>query len=87
MFIGSVAEARNFRDTWIEQAQPLACELGLPHRVAPSSDPFFGRTGQMMAVSQLQQSLLVPMRAGDPPTACMSFNYHLDHFGTTWGSA
>jgi len=88
VFIGSALQARTFREGWIEQAQQLACELELPHRVAPASDPFFGRTGQMMAVSQLQQSLkfelLIPMRAGDLPTACMSFNYHLDHFGSTW---
>jgi seryl-tRNA synthetase len=42
-----------------------------------------------MAVSQLQASLkfelLIPVRAGAQPTACMSFNYHQDHFGTTWG--
>jgi seryl-tRNA synthetase len=42
----------------------------------------------MKAVSQKQQSLkfelLVPLRSEEQPTACMSFNYHRDHFGTTW---
>ena len=56
-----------------------------------ASDPFFGRVGQMMAVSQKQQSLkfelLVPLRSEERPTACMSFNYHRDHFGTAWGIA
>jgi seryl-tRNA synthetase len=56
-----------------------------------ASDPFFGRVGQMKAVSQKQQSLkfelLVPLRSEEQPTACMSFNYHRDHFGTTWGIA
>jgi seryl-tRNA synthetase len=41
-----------------------------------------------MAVSQVEQSLkfelLIPVRSADRPTACMSFNYHQDHFGTTW---
>jgi seryl-tRNA synthetase len=41
-----------------------------------------------MAVSQLQQSLkfelLVPIRSAEDPTACMSFNCHLDHFGAIW---
>ena len=43
----------------------------------------------MMAVSQLEQALkfelLIPVRSADKPTACMSFNYHRDHFGVTWG--
>ena len=42
-----------------------------------------------MAVSQIQQSLkfelLIPYHASAKPTACMSFNYHRDHFGQVWG--
>src|SRR6266704_2030755 len=53
-----------------------------------ASDPFFGRGGKLMAVSQVEQSLklelLIPVRSAEEPTACMSFNYHRDHFGTTW---
>jgi seryl-tRNA synthetase len=87
--IGSAEEVDDFRERWIERAKSLADALGLPYTIAPASDPFFGRTGQMMAVSQLQQSLkfelLVPIHSAEEPTACMSFNYHRDHFGTTWG--
>jgi seryl-tRNA synthetase len=25
------------------------------------------------------------LRSPERPTACMSFNYHRDHFGATWG--
>jgi seryl-tRNA synthetase len=60
----------------------------LPHKIEAASDPFFGRVGQVMAVSQLQQALkfelLIPFHADATPTACMSFNYHLDHFGLVW---
>jgi seryl-tRNA synthetase len=28
---------------------------------------------------------LVPITSQDKPTACLSFNYHQDHFGTLWG--
>jgi seryl-tRNA synthetase len=28
--------------------------------------------------------VLVPVRSAEQPTACMSFNYHRDHFGTAW---
>jgi len=89
VYIGSTQEVVRFRERWIDKGQRLADELALPHRVATASDPFFGRTGQVMAVSQLQASLkfelLVPVRSAEQPTACMSFNYHQDHFGTTWG--
>ena len=41
-----------------------------------------------MAMSQIEQALkfelLVPVRSAEQPTACMSFNYHRDHFGTAW---
>jgi seryl-tRNA synthetase len=87
--IGSAHEVTEFRDRWIERGRLLASELGLTYKVVPASDPFFGRTGQMMAVNQIQQSLkyelLLPVGTADPATACMSFNYHLDHFGSIWG--
>jgi len=87
--IGSPASITAFRDQWMTRAQALARELELPSRLDVASDPFFGRVGQVMALSQRQQSLkfelLIPNRPGAAPTACMSFNYHLDHFGTTWG--
>jgi seryl-tRNA synthetase len=89
VFIGSPQEVLRFRERWMERAPRLAQELALPYQVEAASDPFFGRTGQVMAVSQLQASLkfelLIPVRSAAQPTACMSFNYHQDHFGTTWG--
>ena len=42
---------------WKSRAQGLAKCLALPHTVAPASDPFFGRAGKLMAMSQIQQSL------------------------------
>ncbi len=63
--------------------------LALPYTVDVANDPFFGRVGQVMAVSQLQQALkfelLIPYYPGAKPTACMSFNYHREHFGNVWG--
>jgi len=87
--IGSPEAIRTFRDEWMSRAMRIASELALPCSLDVASDPFFGRVGQMMAVSQLQQSLkfelLIPYYEGAKPTACMSFNYHRDHFGVTWG--
>jgi seryl-tRNA synthetase len=71
------------------RAPEFANDLGLPHTLDVANDPFFGRVGQVMAVSQRQQALkfelLIPYYAGASPTACMSFNYHREHFGEVWG--
>jgi seryl-tRNA synthetase len=87
--IGEAAQIVEFRERWMAKAKAIADQIGVSYTVEQASDPFFGRTGQMMAIAQFEQSLkfelLIPVRSAAPPTACMSFNYHLDHFGTTWG--
>jgi seryl-tRNA synthetase len=86
--LGTPEQATAFRARWIPQAESIAEVLGLPYTIAPASDPFFGRAGRLAAVSQLEQSLkyelLIPVNSEEEPTACMSFNYHLDHFGAAW---
>ena len=86
--VGSSEQASAFRERWLSRASELANELCLNHRIDKASDPFFGRTGQLLALSQVEQSLkyelLIPVYSQERPTACMSFNYHLDHFGETW---
>jgi seryl-tRNA synthetase len=87
--IGTSEEALDFRARWIERGKEMASQLGITYELAPASDPFFGRAGRLAAMSQIEQSLkfelLVPLRGEVRPTACMSFNYHRDHFGTAWG--
>ncbi len=87
--IGAPENILAFRKLWMQRAQQLAGELVLPCKLEVASDPFFGRVGQVMAVSQLQMSLkfelLIPYHADAAPTACMSFNYHQEHFGEVWG--
>ncbi len=86
--IGNAAEIGDFRQRWMARATKIAERLGLSYRIEQASDPFFGRGGKLMAVAQVEQSLkfelLIPVRSAEAPTACMSFNYHRDHFGTTW---
>ena len=86
--IGSPQEIVEYRERWLARAPAIAADLSLPHTIDVANDPFFGRVGQMMAVSQRQQALkfemLIPYHAGATPTACMSFNYHRDHFGQVW---
>ncbi len=87
--IGRPEEIAAFREGWMTRARQLAEELALPYSIEVANDPFFGRVGQIMAVSQIQQALkfelLIPYSATAKPTACMSFNYHREHFGQVWG--
>lgn len=86
--VGAPEVALAFRKRWIARAEELAQQLALPYTLATASDPFFGRAGKIMAISQVEQALkfelLIPVNSEENPTACMSFNYHQDHFGTTW---
>jgi seryl-tRNA synthetase len=87
--VGTPDEVVDFRERWKIRALELANQLALPHQTTAASDPFFGRAGKMMAVSQVEQELkfelLIPINSVENPTACMSFNYHQGHFGETWG--
>ena len=78
-----------FRQLWLERAQDFISDLVLPYAIDVANDPFFGRSGRLMAESQREQKLkyelLVPINSEVKPTACMSFNYHLNHFGEAWG--
>jgi seryl-tRNA synthetase len=88
VFMGTSKQALDFRTQWIGRAEELAAQLVLPCRIAPASDPFFGRVGKLAAMIQIEQALkfewLIPVLSEEQPTACMSFNCHRDHFGTTW---
>jgi seryl-tRNA synthetase len=86
--VGAAEQIDDFRKRWMTRAQDLADQLSLPYRFDHASDAFFGRGGKLMAMSQIEQALkfelLVPVRSAEQPTACMSFNYHQDHFGAAW---
>jgi seryl-tRNA synthetase len=87
--IGTQDQVTAFREIWLERGRAFACELALPHEIDAANDPFFGRGGRVMASSQrelgLKFELVVPIESGEKPTACMSFNYHQDHFASLWG--
>ena len=87
--IGTPEQVIEFRKLWLERGRELIGKLGVPFDVDVANDPFFGRAGRMMASSQRDQGLkfelLIPIESVEKPTACLSFNYHQDHFGTLWG--
>ena len=83
--LGAPEEVAEWRDAWSEHAVEILGELGLEAAADLASDPFFGRSGKMLARSQRAQALklevIVPI-SGDEPTAVASFNYHRDHFSS-----
>lgn len=82
--IGSADQVSEFRQAWIDRGGAFFSELGLAGEVAIANDPFFGRAASVMVRDQrrhaLKYELSVVLSAGAPPTACMSFNHHRDHF-------
>ena len=86
--IGTPDQIVRFREDWLKRAPGFAEALSLEATLEVANDPFFGKAGMVMAVSQRQQALkfelLIPYYTDASPTACMSFNYHREHFGHVW---
>ncbi|AWF80219.1 amino acid--[acyl-carrier-protein] ligase [Microbulbifer sp. A4B17] len=85
---GEEMEVLEFRNVWMRRAQEFCSELGLDFEIKVANDPFFGRSGRLLADNQrknsLKYELLIPVSNWEEPTACASFNYHEDHFGEIW---
>ncbi len=88
VFVGAKEGAAAFRDEVLQLGQSMADALDLPHRVVSASDPFFGRASRVLALLQKQKTLKyelqVPLAGEDTWMACLSANYHEDHYGQTW---
>jgi seryl-tRNA synthetase len=82
---GEPDDVVKWRDMWLQRGVELLESLGLPAKPDVAADPFFGRTGKMLANNQIDQKLkfevLIPVISLEKPTACCSFNYHQDKFG------
>jgi seryl-tRNA synthetase len=85
---GAPEQIEDFRRRWMARAPDLAGQLGLPCQLDQTSDAFFGSGGELMGMGQIEEALnsscSFPVHSAEQPTACMSFNYHRDHFGTSW---
>ncbi len=86
--IGTPEQVVAFRETWLERGREMMAALEVPLEIDVANDPFFGRAGAMLSSSQREQKLkfelLIPVTSTEKPTACLSFNYHQDHFGHIW---
>jgi seryl-tRNA synthetase len=86
--IGEPEVVQAWRDAWRERAVELLGGIGLETELDVASDPFFGRSGRMLAASQREQQLkfeVLTQIAGPEPTAVASFNYHQEHFASVYG--
>jgi seryl-tRNA synthetase len=86
--IGEPDAVAEWRDMWRDRAVDLLRRLGLDANFDVASDPFFGRSGRMLAASQREQALkfeILVQIASPEPTAVASFNYHQEHFAETYG--
>lgn len=87
--IGEPSDVRAWRSTWLDRGLDMVRALGLDASIALANDPFFGRTGKMLAASQrdqeLKYELVVPITSSENPTAILSFNYHQELFGDLYG--
>ncbi|MGV1791777.1 amino acid--[acyl-carrier-protein] ligase [Rhizobium sp. A37_96] len=87
--MGSEKHVTDFRQSWMDRGVEMMKAVGLDVTIDVANDPFFGRAGKMLANNQRDQNLkfelLIPITSAAKPTACMSFNYHQDAFGTKWG--
>jgi seryl-tRNA synthetase len=88
--IGEPEAVAAWRDAWRDRSVELLRSTGLDARFDVASDPFFGRSGRLLARSQRAQALkfeVLVQIAGPEPTAVASFNYHQDYFSSTYGIA
>jgi len=86
--IGEPEAVAAWRNMWRDRAVELLRGIGLAADFEIASDPFFGRTGHMLAANQRDQELKFEIQvqiAGPEPTAVASFNYHQDHFSSVFG--
>lgn len=86
--IGEPEAVAAWRETWRDRAVALLRSVGLDAGFDVANDPFFGRSGKLLARSQRAQELkfeVLVQIAGPEPTAVASFNYHQDHFAGTYG--
>ena len=86
--VGTPAQVDDFRKRWMTRARISPANWACLIASITPATRFLAAAASSSAVSQIEQALkfelLVPVRSAEQPTACMSFNYHQDHFGAAW---
>ena len=85
VFVGSESAANEYWLKWIDRGTELFHGLGLAVEPVVANDPFFGRSGMMLAENQRAEALkiefVLPIYSDEAPTAITSVNRHRTHFG------
>lgn len=86
---GTEESAKDHRDSTAPRLAQMLESIGLEIDYVPANDPFFGRTGRIMAANQrhaaAKYELITRVYGLDAsPTAIGSANYHGEHFGTAF---
>lgn len=87
VFVGGEDGAIAHRELWLERGSELFDRLGLSVEIVPANDPFFGRAGKLMSVTQREKAAkfeFVAAITSPNPGAISSGNYHGDHFGKSF---
>ncbi|EXG82124.1 hypothetical protein [Cryptosporangium arvum] len=88
--LGPAGAVEEWRDRTLTGAAGWLRELGLGINVVAANDPFFGRTGVLLASTQRSQGLKSEFTAEVDDglvQAIASVNYHKEHFGEVFGIA
>jgi len=87
--LGLAEEVQSWRSTWMKRVPAILGLLRLDGRPEIANDPFYGRAGKLLGRNQRDQALkiefVIPITSAEQPTACISINYHQDHFGQLFG--
>lgn len=89
VFLGAPRDVAAFRREAMAFAEGIAGDFGLQYRMEVATDPFFGPGARFKSFQQRDQQdkfeMLIPVVPESDWTACMSFNYHHDHFAAAFG--
>jgi seryl-tRNA synthetase len=89
VYVGDNEGADEHRDVWVKRGTEMFEGLGLEVDLVVANDPFFGRSGKILAANQREEALKLefvsPVTSAQSPTAIGSVNRHQDHFGSTFG--
>lgn len=88
--VGTPADAAQFRTAWVSRSIKTLSGFGLAVRAVAANDPFFGRSGRLLANEQLANDLKTEIVAHvygeeNPADAIASCNLAEDHFGRNFG--
>jgi len=87
--LGTPDQALEHRNFWLDKGVEVFKSVGLAVEPVVANDPFFGDGARVMKATQREQTLkhelVCAITSAERPTAIASTNYHLDHFGETFG--